>query len=148
MKNVEVEKRFIFGQFIFASTAFGYPNANLLGLAALKPAKKFRQNGGNMRTRNIQLILRLDEREHNKLKQLSEKSGLKINPLLRKMIMSEKIHEKPTAEYLLLLRELSAVGNNINQIARMANSCGKAGYEELAAIRKMMDDLWTKMREG
>lgn len=90
----------------------------------------------------------LNEKEYIKLKRISEKSGMKINPLLRSLIMGAKIHEKPTQEYLLLLRELSAIGNNINQIARHANSCGEAGHKELAAIRKMMDELWKKMREN
>ena len=51
-----------------------------------------------------------------------EISGLSASAHIRKAIMGTQIRPRPPDIYAKLLRELSAIGNNINQIAYWANS--------------------------
>lgn len=67
------------------------------------------------------LTVRLSESEYLHLKQLAEASGLKMEPTIRKLILGTELRPRPPAVYADLLRELSAIGNNINQIAHWAN---------------------------
>ncbi len=101
-----------------------------------------------LKNRNIKISVRLSETEHMQLKTKAEKAGLKNEPFIRSLISNIKLQEKPSEEYKLLLRELSAIGNNINQIARVANSCGSVEKAQLVAMRSRIDELWEKVRYG
>lgn len=68
------------------------------------------------------LLLRLTTEEYAQLQAIAEISGLKKEPLIRKLIMGENLRPRPPDAYKDLLRELSAIGNNINQIAYWANA--------------------------
>ena len=68
------------------------------------------------------VLLRLTAQEYAHLQETSKIAGLKIEPMIRKLIMGEKLRPQPPDAYTDLLRELSAIGNNINQIAYWANA--------------------------
>ena len=95
-----------------------------------------------MRTRAHPISIWLNDREMSHLKRLSDKSGLKVDPLIRALIMEREIRAKPSEEYRLILRELSAIGNNINQIARVANTNGCVDREEISRVAAMLNDIW------
>lgn len=95
-----------------------------------------------MRTRAHPISIWLNDRELSHLTRLSEKSGLKVDPLIRSLIMGREIRAKPSEEYRLILHELSAIGNNINQIARVANTNGKINSEEIGRAVAMLNDIW------
>ena len=42
-------------------------------------------------------------------------------------------------------KELHAIGNNLNQIAKRANETGRVYAEDLAEIRRNQDKLWDGM---
>ena len=46
-----------------------------------------------------------------------------------------------------LLRQMSAMGNNINQIAKVANSSKFIRSEDIEVIQKMQDELWQAIKE-
>ena len=75
-----------------------------------------------MRTRRNSVGLWLSDAELTHLRQQCQITGLNTNTYLRKLIMGEHLCPRPPDAYTALLRELSAIGNNINQIARMANT--------------------------
>lgn len=75
-----------------------------------------------MRNNVKKLSVRVTEDEYRHLKSLSEASGLKIEPTIRKLIMGVELRPRPPDAYADLLRELSAIENNINQIAHWANT--------------------------
>ena len=99
-----------------------------------------------MRKRRKAVLFRLTEKEYEHLQDLSEKSGLKMEPLIRKLIMGQEIHQRPPAEMPELLRQMSAIGNNINQIAKVANSSKFVRQEDIKEIQKMQSDLWKAVR--
>ena len=92
------------------------------------------------------LSARMNEKEYAHLKKLTEASGLKMEPLIRKLIMGQEIHQRPPAEMPELLRQMSAIGNNINQIAKVANSSKFVRQEDIKEIQKMQSDLWKAVR--
>ena len=74
-----------------------------------------------MRTTYKKLTLRLTETEYQHLCKQAEITGLKKEPLLRKLIVGTNLRPRPPDTYAALLRELSAIGNNVNQIAHAVN---------------------------
>ena len=75
-----------------------------------------------MRKRNIQILFRLNEEEAKRLNKLVEKTGYSREAFLRAMILGYRLSEKPDDEFYKKMRELSAIGNRVNQIAIKANA--------------------------
>lgn len=75
-----------------------------------------------MRKRNVQVLFRLNDEEAAYLYGLVEKSGRSKEALLRSMLMGYRLCEKPDPEFYQIMRELSAIGNRINQLAAKANA--------------------------
>ena len=100
-----------------------------------------------MRKRMIKISVRLNEQEHAHLKRLSETTGLKMEPLIRQLILGRDVKPRPPENLAALLRQMSAMGNNINQIAKVANSSKFIRSEDIEVIQKMQDELWQDIKE-
>lgn len=93
--------------------------------------------------------MRLSATEYAHLKQQTALAGMKIEPFLRQLILGVELRPKPPDCYAALLRELSAIGNNINQIAHWTNGKGYATQVEIheavslvkQAYRRILDTL-------
>ncbi len=101
---------------------------------------------GKIRSKKISI--RLSEKEYAHLKEQADLAGLKIEPFLRNLISGVKMKPRPQEEWAELIRQISAVGNNINQIAHRANIHGLTDkqtllnvQQELAKIRQKMDEF-------
>ena len=90
--------------------------------------------------------LRLDSTEYAHLKQLSTDTGLKMEPVIRRLIVGAELHLRPPAELTELLRQMSGVAANINQIAKVANASGFVRMEEIDHIKAMQEMLWQMMK--
>lgn len=99
-----------------------------------------------MRKRGKAVLVRLNEQEYVHLKRQSEITGLKMEPLVRQLILGRDVKLRPP-ENPALLRQMSAMGNNINQIAKVANSAHFVRSEDMEAIQKMQDELWQAIKE-
>lgn len=99
-----------------------------------------------MQERNKSIIIRLNENEKKYLIQKSKECGLKMEPFVRKLIMDCEIKAKPTDEYVKLIREINAIGNNINQIAHVANSCGQISYASINCIKENQEQILQLVR--
>ena len=71
-----------------------------------------------MRERNNRMTLRLNDKECQTLKKSSVKVSVPKEVYLRMLIMGTTPKEKPTADFYNMTRELNAIGNSINQIAK------------------------------
>ena len=100
-----------------------------------------------MRKRTKQVNFRLSEEEYGHLKKQVQHSGLSREGFLRSLIAGVTLRPKPPDQYAALLREMSAIGNNVNQIARVANAAGYARRDEIAQITEMQRTLWTMVKE-
>ena len=90
--------------------------------------------------------LRLNSTEYAHLKQLSMDTGLKIEPVIRRLIVGAELRPRPPGELTELLRQMSGVAANINQIAKVANASGFVRMEEIDHIKAMQEMLWQMMK--
>ena len=60
--------------------------------------------------------------------------------------MGLTLYPRPPDEYAEIRRQLAAIGNNINQIARKANA-GFATKEDVRELKFLMRTIETKMTE-
>ena len=61
--------------------------------------------------------------------------------------MDVNIQPKPPDTYAALLRELSAIGNNVNQIAYWANATKGSGKAEIAEAVALVQRAWRLVKE-
>lgn len=101
-----------------------------------------------MRFRNQSVLVRLTEEERCHLKGQAEIAGLKVEPYLRSLIMGSRLKPHPPDAYLGLLRELSAIGNNLNQIARIANASKQIRSGELHEVQQLVKEAVRLVRES
>ena len=89
----------------------------------------------------IKQTIRLTEKQHSHLKIQAQKSGLKMEPFIRKLIMGVEVKARPPNEYSQLIKEVNAIGNNINQIAHIANATGTISQTEIDIVKKNQNDI-------
>lgn len=98
-----------------------------------------------MRVRNNRMMLRLSDNECQTLKKCSEKVGVPREVYLRMLIMGTQPKEKPLADFYGMMKELNAIGNSLNQIAKVANSKGfinvKAYEENARKLNKFITEI-------
>lgn len=99
-----------------------------------------------MRKREKAILCWLNEKEYEHLKKQAGTSGLTVSALIRKLIMGQEIRQRPPAEMPELLRQMWAIGNNINQIAKVANSSKFVRQEDIKEIQKMQSDLYRTIK--
>ena len=100
-----------------------------------------------MRMRGRRIELRLSDSEYAEIKKQAEQAGMKRTQLIRQLIMGHEIRAKPAEDYLKLVREINAIGNNINQIAHIANTQKYVDKEQIKYIVEYLDDIMDKVRE-
>lgn len=99
-----------------------------------------------MRARSTNKLIRLNSVEYDHLKKQSKISGLSGEALIRSLIMDIDIKPIPSEQLNEIRRQLSAIGNNINQIARMANSTGYVDKKDIDAIKTMQTQIWLQVK--
>ena len=100
-----------------------------------------------MRKREKFIGLWLSDTEYRHLLRQCTLSGLNTSTLLRHSIMDVDIQPKPPDTYAALLRELSAIGNNVNQIAYWANATKNIGKAEIAEAAALVRQAWRLVKD-
>ena len=77
-----------------------------------------------MLKRPIQIIVRLNADEHKKLLRYAQETGYSQTAYFRSLLNKCVPKEKPDDRFFEVMRQLSAIGNSMNQIARKANALG------------------------
>lgn len=75
-------------------------------------------------------------------------TGLSISVLIRKLIAGVQLRPRPPDEYTKLLRELSAIGNNVNQIAYWANARKSIHEAEIVDAVQLVRKAWELVKNG
>ena len=101
-----------------------------------------------MRKREKFIGLWLNDGEYNHLLKQCGLSGLSTSALLRHSIMGINIQPHPPDTYTALLRELSAIGNNVNQIAYWANVNQSIGKTEVAEAAVLIQRAWRLVKDA
>ncbi len=94
------------------------------------------------------ITLRLNAAEYAHLKKLSNTTGLKMEPVLRELLMGVELRPRPPDTYAALLRELSAIGNNVNQIAHNTNAKKEADQADIDEAVKLIRQAWRLVKDS
>ena len=101
-----------------------------------------------MRERNHFVGVWLDDKEYIHLNQLCATSGLSTSAVLRQILSGTQLRPRPPDQYTALLRELSAIGNNINQIAYWANATRSIREPEIVEAAVLAHKAWELVKNG
>ena len=74
--------------------------------------------------------------------------GSKKEPLIRRLIMSVEIKPRPTEGQLRLVREISGIANNINQITRLANTVKSVSPAQVEELQRLCSEALSLVRES
>ncbi len=95
-----------------------------------------------MQERKTKISVRLSSAEHTHLRKQAEIAGLKMEPFIRALIMGIEIRPRPPDNISKLLREINAIGNNINQIARKANINNAVSRDDIDEVLKLLREIY------
>ena len=94
-----------------------------------------------MLKRQKQVTVRFTEEEYHQLKNKCDAAGMKMEPFLRALVSGCTIRKRPPDSYKALAAQVAAVGNNLNQLTRLANSTGKIENAQLAEASRIMQRI-------
>lgn len=77
-----------------------------------------------MRLREKQIVFSTTYEEYKEIKIRAEKVGLNLSDYIRNRAVGFEPREKPPKEFYEAIKQIRMIGNNINQIARLANETG------------------------
>ena len=75
-------------------------------------------------------------------------TGLSVSTLVRKLIAGTQLRPRPPDQYTALCGELSAIGNNINQIAYWANAQKSIREAEIVDAAVLARRAWELVKNG
>ncbi|NBH77417.1 plasmid mobilization relaxosome protein MobC [Clostridiaceae bacterium] len=90
----------------------------------------------------------LSESDYRHLKKLMDASGLTTSNIIRKLLEGVEVTPRPTEHTIALLRELSAIGNNINQIAHTANATQSVSTAQLNEVQRLLGEAWRMVKDA
>lgn len=100
-----------------------------------------------MRTRSRHVSVWMNEAEYRHLKTQAQLAGLGIDPFIRNLVAGVQLRPCPPGEYTALLQALSAIGNNINQIAHWANAQKSVREAEIVEAAVLAWEAWRLVKE-
>ena len=99
------------------------------------------------RKRNIQMKFYVTEEEKRLIdEKMAQLPTHRYGAYLRKMAIDGYIIYTDTADIKAFTSELSAIGRNINQIAKRVNAGGPAYQADIQEIRERLDEIWQLQR--
>ena len=101
-----------------------------------------------MRKRTISILFRLNEQENQIFRTQVALSGYSAQEYMRRRLIEDQvIKPRPAGEMAEIRRELSAIGNNVNQVARKVNSTGQVSVEDFQKVAQCLDDVWHLVKQ-
>ena len=99
-----------------------------------------------MKDKQKQISCRVSDEVWEKLQKLKKDSGLTMTAIISKLIMGYDIQPLNTDELLRIYKELNHIGNNINQIAHIANCEKHLSADKINEADELMDKVWECVR--
>lgn len=101
-----------------------------------------------MRRRSRHVSVWMNEAKYKHLKTQAQLAGMGIDPFIRNLVAGIQLRPQPPDEYAALLRELAAIGNNINQIAYWANARKSIHEAEIVETAVLANRAWRLVKEA
>ena len=100
------------------------------------------------RKRNVQIKFWVTEEERELIKlRMAQLPTQRIGAYMRKMAINGLIIYTDMTDIKETNRELSAIGRNINQIARRVNETNSIYKEDIVELKNYMDEIWKLQRK-
>lgn len=93
------------------------------------------------------MIVHLSDVELAKLEQDTKVAGVCREKYIRLALMNITIHPRPPDSYKKVLLQLSAYGNNLNQIAHVVNATGKVTTDQLDKALNLLEKTWNYVED-
>lgn len=87
------------------------------------------------------MTVRFTEEEYAALKGKCEIAGMKMEPFVRALVEGCRIKPAPPDSYNKLRQQLSAIGNNLNQLTHIANATGRVSASQLDRAQSLLEDM-------
>ena len=100
-----------------------------------------------MRKRNHVIPVRLNTKELRFLEEQVEKSGLSREEYIRSIVMGGEVRARPCEHHTELLRKISGLCNNANQLAHVANAAGREETESVREMLRISKEVWQIVKE-
>lgn len=100
-----------------------------------------------MRRRQHHVSVWMNDKEYQHLKVQAQLAGMGTDPFIRNLVAGVQLRPRPPDEYAALLRELAAIGNNINQIAHWANAQKSIHESEIVEAAVLANEAWRLVKE-
>ena len=101
-----------------------------------------------MLKRQKQLTVRFTDEEYAALKGNADIAGMKMEPFVRQLVEGCTIKPRPPDSYVRLSQQVAAIGNNLNQLAHIANATGKVSDHSLQQAQRLMEEIWELLAEN
>ena len=88
--------------------------------------------------KNNFIKFRVSEDEERIIRRNAEKCGMNMSAYIRKSVFGDKIIVCDNGAIYMLCSNIRAIGSNINQIARVANSCRNVNTSYI-------EELWSQV---
>jgi uncharacterized protein (DUF1778 family) len=99
------------------------------------------------RTRKEQLIVRVTEEEKQLIQKKMEQFGTdNFSRYARKILIDGYVIRLDLSDFQKLSGEVNAIGTNINQIAKVANTTGRVYENDIAKIKERVDEVWRLLK--
>ena len=98
-----------------------------------------------MRNRNNRIRVWLNDKEYEKFLALVKRSGIPQEVYLRHLINDVVPGDAPPPDYYGMMRELYHIGNNLNQIAHIADAAGLIEKEKYQMNVEMLTEAIRKI---
>ncbi len=100
-----------------------------------------------MRKRSRHVSVWMNESEYKHLKSQAQLAGMGIDQFIRNLVAGMQLRPRPPDQYTALLRELAAIGNNINQIAHWANAKKSIHEAEIVEAAVLANKAWRLVKD-
>lgn len=101
-----------------------------------------------MLKRQKQLTVRFTDEEYAALKGKADIAGMKMESFVRQLVEGCTIKPRPPDSYVKLSQQVAAIGNNLNQLAHIANATGKVSDHSLQQAQRLMEEIWGLLAEN
>lgn len=102
-----------------------------------------------MRKRSHHVCVWLDDQEYAHLKRQAGLSGYGMDRFIRRLVMGLDLQPRPPDSYYAgLVRQLSAIGNNLNQLVHVANTVKTVNQDELDRAVEHWWQVWRLLKDA
>jgi uncharacterized protein (DUF1778 family) len=101
------------------------------------------------RTRKEQLIIRVTPEERMLIQKKMQQFGTNnFSRYARKMLIDGYVIRLDLSDFHRLSNEVNAIGININQIAKAANTTGKVYVSDITKVKEMVEEIWRLLKSS